>query len=93
MGSSRRAVPRCAGLPPVGHAGVDECVIVGLQFQPHVAATLDVEGDGRRTNLSQRNGLTVDVGEAAIPWPEVLASDRDAPDPPTEVKSPGEPST
>ena len=77
---------RVRRLAKAARAIVDECVIVGLQFQPHVAATLDVEGDGRRTNLSQRNGLTVDVGEAAIPWPEVLASDRDAPDPPTEVK-------
>lgn len=68
---------------------IDECVIVGLNFEVQVNTTfevlvnptLDVEGDRGGTNLSERSSLTVHGGEAAIPWAEVLASDRDGPDP------------
>ena len=56
---------------------LDECVVVGLNFDVQVDTTFDAVVDRGSTSLSERICLSVDGGEAAIPWPEVLVSGRD----------------
>lgn len=56
---------------------VDECVIVGLTFNVHVDTTIDATVERGSTSLSEQIRLTVDGGEAAIPWAAVLVSGRD----------------
>ena len=56
---------------------VDECVVVGLTFEVDVDTTFDAVVDRGGKSLSERIRLTVHGGEAAIPWREVLVSERD----------------
>ena len=52
---------------------LDECVVAGLKYEICVNSEFDVAGD---MSMSQRVDLIVDVGEAAIPWDDVLTAGR-----------------
>ena len=56
---------------------VDECVVVGLNFDVQIDTTMYTAVDAASTSLSKQIGLSVDSGEAAIPWAAVLVSGRD----------------
>ena len=55
----------------------DECAVVGMTYNVHVDTTIDARVERGSTSLSEQIGLTVDGGEAAIPWAAVLVSGRD----------------
>ena len=52
---------------------LDECVVAGLTYEIRVNSEYNVAGD---MSISQRVGLIVDGGEAAIPWDDVLTAGR-----------------
>ena len=56
---------------------VDECVVVGLNFDVQIDTTMYTAVDAASTSLSEQIGLSVDNGEAAIPRAAVLVSGRD----------------
>ena len=51
---------------------VDECVVVGLTFDVHVASEFVLTADEGDESWLEDVGLSVTGGEAAIPWDQVL---------------------
>lgn len=52
----------------------DECVVTGLTYEIQAKATFEVTADRGDVNCLEKICLSVDVGEAAIPWDQVLAA-------------------
>ena len=67
---------RVRGLGKAARVILDECAVAGLTYEIRVNSEFDVAGD---MSISQRVGLIVDVGEAAIPWDDVLTAGRSGP--------------
>lgn len=57
---------------------IDECVVAGLTYEIHVNTTFNITRDEGGMNYSEHIDLCLDVGEAAIPWDQVLAAGRSA---------------
>ncbi len=64
---------RVWGLGKAARVIVDECVVVGLTYEVDLDSTFDVAATRADVSSSQRIKLTLDAGEAAIPWDDVLA--------------------
>ena len=62
-------------------AGVifDECAVAGLTYEIRVNSEFDIATDPGDVSISQQIGLSVDGGEAAIPWDSVLTAGRSGP--------------
>ena len=63
---------RIRGLSKAARVIVDECVVAGLDFHIDVDATYDIPWDGDKTKTSQRIHVSLEGGEASIPWDEIL---------------------
>ena len=56
---------------------LDECLVVGLNFDVNIRTKLDISWDGNSTKTTQRLHLTLEGGESSVPWDEVFGTRKD----------------
>ena len=67
---------RVWGLGKAARVILDECAVAGLTYEIRVNSEFDVATDPGDVSISQRIDLSVEGGEAAIPWDGVLTAGR-----------------
>ena len=68
---------RVWGLGKAARVIADECVVAGLNYEIDIDTTFEVEWKPGDTRTSQRIHLSLEGGEASVPWDEVLRAGTD----------------